>query len=91
MAEGFYNLEGPVPGFHGHLRLDRIAHVRFQNKPHRGRKSYAFCFEENGGETVFKIFLGRDTEGELIPEQVAAFQRLRNQAITATQTEETSS
>lgn len=77
-AEGFYNLDGPTPGFHGHLRLEALARVRFQDKPHRGRDSYAFVFEDAQGNTVFKVFLGRDSSGEIIAAQLEEFQRIRS-------------
>jgi len=79
VAEGYYNLGGPVPGFHGHLRLDGIARVSFQDRPHRGRTSYAFVFETQEGEAVFKVFLGRDEAGDLLPEQVGRFLDIREQ------------
>ena len=81
LAEGFYNLDGPVPGFHGHLRLEALQRVRFQDKPHRGRDSYAFVFEDGSGHTVFKVFLGRDSEGVIIPAQLEEFQRIRSTLI----------
>lgn len=91
MAEGYYNLHGPVPGFHGHLRLDRIARVRFQEKTHRGRASYAFCFDTDQSETVFKVFLGRDEAGHLIPEQLAAYEKLKGRALVSATTDPTAS
>lgn len=78
IAHGFYNLEGPTPGFHGHLRLSAIARVGFQDKPHRGRSSYAFTFDDADGGNLFKVFLGRDATGEVFPEQLAAFNRIRS-------------
>ncbi len=78
IAEGFYNLDGPVPGFHGHLRLEALQRVRFQDKPHRGRDSYAFVFEDANANTVFKVFLGRNSEGTILPEQLEEFQRIRS-------------
>lgn len=80
MADGYYNLHGLLPGFHGHLRLDRIARVRFQEKTHRGRASYAFCFDTDQAETVFRVFLGRDDKGDLIPGQLAAYEQLKGHA-----------
>ncbi len=77
VGEGFYNLDGPVPGFHGHLRLEALKRVRFQDKPHRGRASYAFVFEDDEGGTVFKVFLGRGEDGEVVPAQLEEFQRIR--------------
>lgn len=79
VSEGYYNLSGPLPGFHGHIRLDRIAAVRFQARPHRGRASYAFVFEAAGGAVIFKVFLGRDDAGELLPAQVERFHEIVEQ------------
>lgn len=78
-GHGFYNLEGNMPGFHGHLNLDLVAHIRFQDKPHRGRESYAFVFESADNEVIFKLFLGRDASGELISSQTQRFKALRTQ------------
>jgi putative heme iron utilization protein len=52
--------------------------VRFQDKPHRGRASYAFVFEDGEGATVFKVFLGRDDRGEILSDQQQEFLRIRN-------------
>lgn len=78
-AEGYYNLTGPVPGFHGHIRLDAVDHIGFQVRQHRGRDSYAFTFNDAQGSNLFKVFLGRDEAGELIPSQVASFKRIQQQ------------
>jgi putative heme utilization carrier protein HutX len=83
VAEGFYNLQGTRRsaddhlGFEGHLRLEAMTRVRFQDRPHRGRASYAFVFEDDKGRSLFKVFLGRDEAGEIIPEQLAFFETLR--------------
>ena len=76
-SSGFYNLDGPTPGFHGHLRIDAMTRVRFQDRPHRGRASYAFVFENQKEEVLFKVFLGRDDEGAIYEEQLQFFHRLR--------------
>ena len=78
IGRGFYNLEGSVPGFHGHINLSAIDHIGFQDKPHAGRQSYAFTFNDKEGKNIFKVFLGRDDQGELLPDQVAAFKKIRN-------------
>ncbi|MDP5054351.1 MAG: hypothetical protein NWP69_11220, partial [Congregibacter sp.] len=75
--EGYYNLEGPVPGFHGHLRLDAITQIRFQDRPHRGRASYAFVFENLQSRCIFKVFLGRSSDGEIIAHQLRFFKQVR--------------
>lgn len=77
IAQGYYNLEGPIPGFHGHINLDAIKHIKFQEKQHRGRQSYAFDFQDKESSSIFKVFLGRDEIGELIPDQVDAYKRIQ--------------
>lgn len=78
IGHGFYNLTGPVPGFHGHLNLKDIDHIAFQTKPHRGRESYAFVFNTAEGTAIFKVFLGRDEHGELFADQKTMFFDLMN-------------
>lgn len=79
VAEGFYNLNGPVPGLHGHLNLKQVKQISFQDKQHRGRESYAFVFENAEGEVIFKVFLGRDEKGELLAEQKQRFLAMQQQ------------
>mgnify|MGYP000285770774 CR=1 FL=1 len=73
VAEGYYNLNGATPGFHGHIRLDAIAAIAFQQRQHRGRDSYAFVFKNGEGESLFKVFLGRDQAGAVYPDQIDQF------------------
>ena len=77
LVEGYYNLGESTAGFHGHLRLDALAQVKFQDKPHRGRASYALVFQDEPGSTVFKLFLGRGNDGEVLPQQLEEFRRIR--------------
>jgi hypothetical protein len=76
VAEGFYNLQADGNGFHGHLNLQKVEQISFQTKPHRGRESYAFVFEDANGDVIFKVFLGRDEQGELITSQREKFYQL---------------
>lgn len=78
-AQGFYNLKGES-GFEGHINPKAIARISFQTKPHRGREAYAFVFEDEQGESIFKIFLGRDEQGELLAPQVEKFKALLAEA-----------
>jgi putative heme utilization carrier protein HutX len=78
IAEGFYNLEGDFPGFHGHIRLEAICKIALQDKKHRNRESYAFDFQNDKSRSIFKVFIGRDASGELISTQVDAFKRIQN-------------
>lgn len=78
VAEGYLNLNGPVPGFHGHIRLDAIASIGFQDSAHRGRASYAFTFDDAEGKNLFKVFLGRDENGEILASQLEKFKAIRD-------------
>ena len=78
IAEGFYNLSGNS-GFEGHLNLGKINHIAFQDKLHRGRQSLALVFTDASGDVVFKVFVGRESGGELIHSQVESFRALQEQ------------
>ncbi|RTE66311.1 heme utilization cystosolic carrier protein HutX [Amphritea opalescens] len=79
IGHGYYNLDGPIPGLHGHIDLAAIHHIDFQDKPHRGRQSYAFNFQDQNNQNIFKVFLGRQEDGELIAEQVTRFKAIQQQ------------
>lgn len=75
IGHGYYNLnmkmdEGTI---HGHLKLDNIAQVAFVSIPFRGKESYNIAFIAHNGQTVFKVYLGRDENRRLFPEQVEKF------------------
>lgn len=78
LAEGFYNLKGNS-GFEGHLNLDSIQSIQFQSKNHRGRESHALVFVDKNAEVIFKIFLGRDADGNLLAHQLEQFEQLKVQ------------
>ena len=80
MGQGFYNLDSQGEGFEGHINLELISQIRFQDKTHRGKTSFAFVFENRNGECLFKVFLGRDEQGNLYPEQLARFTQIRDQS-----------
>lgn len=83
VARGFYNLQGTRPGFEGHLRLDAIDHIGFQDRPHAGRTAHALTFNDSNGRNLFKVFLGRDADGAIWPDQIAAYEALRASAEVA--------
>lgn len=78
---GYFNLnmkreEGIA--LHGHLQLDKVKHIVLLSKPFRGKESYAIAFITDEDEVLFKIYLGRDEQRQLIPEQVSKFNQLKN-------------
>ena len=80
VGSGFYNLQGSRPGFEGHLRLDAIDHVGFQDRLHAGRTAHALTFNDARGRNLFKVFLGRDGNGDIRPAQLSRYEALRGTA-----------
>ena len=80
-GNGYYNLNGPIPGFHGHLKLNAIDYIGFQERPHAGRPAYALTFSSVSLGNIFKVFLGRDTNGEICGDQLQRFAALKRTAV----------
>lgn len=81
LARGYFNLNfGPTARadlpLHGHLKLANLASVVLVSKPFRGKESYCFAFVDPQDQVVFKVYLGRDDQRRLYPEQVAKFVEL---------------
>jgi heme iron utilization protein len=81
-ARGYYNLHGDSP-IGGHIRAEHCKHIAFVARPFMGRASCSVQFFNEAGEAMFKIFVGRDAARELIPEQVAKFDALRERCLQA--------
>lgn len=84
VARGFYNLHGTRPGFEGHLRLEAIDHIGFQDREHAGRMAHALTFNDARGDNLFKVFLGRDDSGAIHFHQLASYEQLKQRAILLT-------
>ncbi|PJG85058.1 heme utilization cystosolic carrier protein HutX [Conservatibacter flavescens] len=79
IGRGYYNLnmkhqEGAL---HGHLKLDNIAQIAFISLPFRGKESYNIAFIAHNGHTIFKVYLGRDENHKLFPEQIEKFKHFK--------------
>ncbi|WP_070968887.1 heme utilization cystosolic carrier protein HutX [Vibrio sonorensis] len=77
VARGYYNLMGKEGEMHGHLKLDNVANIALVSKPFMGRESHYFGFFCNDGNNIFKVYLGRDENRELLPQQVARFKSMQ--------------
>ncbi|WP_375057528.1 heme utilization cystosolic carrier protein HutX [Zobellella sp. DQSA1] len=80
LGHGYFNLFGQPGQLHGHLKLEAIAHVALLSRPHRGKEAHAIVFYDAEEHCIFKIYLGRDERGELFPDQVQAFNALKELA-----------
>ena len=62
---------------HGHLRLEHVSDIALVSKPFMGQESYFIGFFAVTGECVFKVYLGRDKQRNLFPEQIEKFKLLK--------------
>ncbi|NRD73207.1 heme utilization cystosolic carrier protein HutX [Shewanella sp. VB17] len=82
-AYGYYNLITEGEGLHGHLNLDSLSAIALISRPFRGKESHSINFFGSKGEIIFKVYLGRDSQRVLIPEQVAHFNALKERTLAA--------
>ncbi len=75
-GRGYFNIHGQSP-IGGHIKADHCASIHFISREMMGRLSHALIFCNKQGDAMFKIYLGRDENRELIPEQVEQFEVLK--------------
>ncbi|MDX2203407.1 MAG: heme utilization cystosolic carrier protein HutX [Hyphomicrobiaceae bacterium] len=77
-GRGYFNIHGDSP-IGGHLRIGRCAAIYFVDRPFFGRRSCSIQLVDTDGEAMFKVFVARNAQRELVPEQVRRFEMLRSQ------------
>lgn len=75
-ARGYFNIHGDSP-LGGHLKIERCAAIYFIDRPFFKRRSCSIQFINGEGQAMFKIFVARDENKNLRPEQLARFEKLR--------------
>lgn len=76
-ARGYFNFHGNGIPLGGHLPEDACQHIAFIDRPFMNRRSLSIqCFDAKSAG-IFKVFVRRDAQRELLTEQVAAFTELR--------------
>lgn len=75
-ARGYYNLHGDSP-IGGHFRGENCSHIAFVSRPFMGRPSRSVQFFNGAGEAMFKVFVRRDKERNLLADQARKFDDLR--------------
>lgn len=73
-SHGFFNLPGPT-GLHGHLRVGNCGAIYAVERPFMGRDTASVLFINHEGGVMFKVFLGRDSRGEISASQLEALHR----------------
>lgn len=76
MGHGMYNLRGGAGGLSGHLRPENCAAIFFVSRMFMGMETRSIQFFNADGDTIFKIYVGRDRERRLKAVQVERFERL---------------
>jgi putative heme utilization carrier protein HutX len=75
-ARGYYNLHGDS-SIGGHLKSENCRHIAFVSRAFMGRASRSLQFFNGAGEAMFKVFVRRDKERNLLADQVQRFDELR--------------
>jgi heme iron utilization protein len=75
-GRGYFNLHGDSP-ISGHIKADACTRIAFVSRPFMGRPSCSLQFFNAAGEPMFKVFVRRDSDRNLIAGQVARFEALR--------------
>jgi putative heme utilization carrier protein HutX len=75
-GRGWFNIHGDSP-IGGHIRKENCASIVFVDRGFHGRRSCSVWFMNAAGAAMFKIFVRRDEQKELLAEQLAKFEELR--------------
>ncbi|WP_051488668.1 heme utilization cystosolic carrier protein HutX [Aliarcobacter lanthieri] len=76
-GHGYYNFNSKNSSISGHLKVSDIETISFVSKILRGKLSHSIVFSKKD-EDIFKIFVTRDENGELLKDQVQKFESLRD-------------
>lgn len=75
-GHGWFNIHGDSP-IGGHIKKDNCASVTFVDRTFHGRRSCSVWFMNQEGSAMFKVFVRRDENRDLITEQLQKFEALR--------------
>jgi hypothetical protein len=78
----YFNIHGESP-LGGHLRIARCAAIHFVDRPFFGRRSCSLQFINIDSGPMFKVFVRRGEKRELLADQLARFERLRDAETSA--------
>ncbi len=81
LGRGYFNIHGDSP-LGGHIRADRCAAIYFVDRPFFKRRSCSLQFINADGDSMFKVFVARDEQRELLADQRKRFERLREAETT---------
>ena len=76
-AKGYYNIMGHKAPAGGHFRIDHLNAIAFVDKPFMGVRTLSIQFYNLAGNSMFKVFLGRNKKRVLLDDQVELYKALR--------------
>ena len=79
-SHGWFNIHGDSP-IGGHIKKDNCTSIVFVDRGFHGRRSLSVWFMNAGGYAMFKLFVRRDENKELLADQVAKFEALRDSLV----------
>lgn len=83
LRQGWYNLHGQTLG--GHIKADACECIAFVSRKLFNQDTHSVQFLNDAGACLFKLYLGRDANRQLLPEQVSGFLALRDRLVANTQ------
>ncbi len=79
-GHGYFNIHGDSP-IGGHIKAENCAEIVLLDRaPPGGRRSCSVQFVNKSGDAMFKVFVRRDEEKNLLADQVAQFEALKTWA-----------
>lgn len=75
-GHGYFNVHGDSP-IGGHIKASNCTEIWLIDRLFHGRRSCSVQFFNGDGEAMFKVFVRRDAERELLPDQLARFEALK--------------
>ena len=80
-GHGWFNIHGDSP-IGGHIKKDNCATITFVDRAFHGRRSLSVWFMNAGGSAMFKLFVRRDENKELLANQLSKFEALRDSLLS---------
>lgn len=75
-GHGYYNIHGDSP-IGGHIKAENCKAIYVVDRAFHGRRSCSVQFFNGAGEVMFKVFVRRDAQRELLADQVERFEALK--------------
>ena len=75
-SHGYFNIHGDSP-IGGHIKASNCARIVFVDRAFHGRRSCSVQFLNAAGNAMFKVFVRRDNQRELLKDQLRRFEAAR--------------